>query len=42
MLSAMVSATGLTSGYCFQIKRGKQTPHPMYWAALLSVADRGA
>jgi hypothetical protein len=29
-LPAMVNATGLTSGYCFQIKRGKQTPQPMY------------
>lgn len=33
-LPAMVNATGLSSGYCFQIKRGERTPHPMYWEAL--------
>jgi hypothetical protein len=38
-LPAMVKATGLTSGYCLQIKRGTRTPHPMYWSALHSLTQ---
>jgi CRISPR-associated endonuclease Cas1 len=38
-LPAMVNATGLTSGYCFQIKRGERTPHPMYWAVLRELTN---
>jgi hypothetical protein len=33
-LPAMMKATGLTSGYCFKIKRGKRVPHPMCWEPL--------
>ncbi len=33
-LPTMVKATGLTSRYCLQIRRGERTPHPMYWAVL--------
>lgn len=33
----MMQATGLTSSYCWRIKRGERVPHPMYWERLRSV-----
>lgn len=30
----MLRATGLTSGYCWKIRRGERVPHPMYWTVL--------
>jgi hypothetical protein len=33
-LPQMMRATGLTSGYCWRIRRGERTPHAMYWEAL--------
>jgi CRISPR-associated endonuclease Cas1 len=33
-LNQMMAATGLTSGYCWRIRRGERVPHPMYWEAL--------
>jgi CRISPR-associated endonuclease Cas1 len=33
-LTQMMRATGLTSGYCWRIKRGDRVPHPMYWQSL--------
>ena len=33
-LPQMMRATGLTSGYCWKIRRGERVPNPMYWAAL--------
>jgi len=33
-LPQMIRATGLTSGYCWKIRRGERIPHPMYWGAL--------
>ncbi len=36
-IPAMAKATGLTSGYCFQIRKGVRVPHPMYWSALHSL-----
>jgi hypothetical protein len=38
-LPAMMKATGLSSAYCFKIKRGERTPHPMYWARLKAIAS---
>ena len=32
--SLLVRATGLTSGYLAQIRRGDKTPHPRHWEAL--------
>jgi CRISPR-associated endonuclease Cas1 len=37
-LPQMMRATGLTSGYCWKIRRGERIPHPMYWASLRAVA----
>src|SRR6266540_1949881 len=31
-LPDLVRATGLTSGYCWRIRRGDRTPHAMDWA----------
>jgi hypothetical protein len=36
-LPQMMKVTGLTSGYCWRIRRGERTPHPMYWHALSSI-----
>jgi len=33
-LPQMMRATGLTSGYCWRLKRGERTPHPVYWKQL--------
>lgn len=30
----MMEATGLSSGYCSQIKRGLKVPHPRHWTSL--------
>jgi hypothetical protein len=38
-LPAMMKATGLSSRYCFQIKRGERVPHAMYWDALRDLAS---
>jgi hypothetical protein len=42
--SRMMRATGLTSGYCWKIRRGERIPHPMYSRLLkdltMSPADR--
>jgi CRISPR-associated endonuclease Cas1 len=37
-LPQMVRATGLSSKYCLQIRRGERVPHPMYWDALMGLA----
>jgi hypothetical protein len=31
--------TGLSLGYCRQIKRGQVVPHPMWWEAICSLAE---
>jgi hypothetical protein len=31
--------TGLSLGYCRQIKRGQVVPHPMWWEAICPLAD---
>ncbi len=36
-LPQMMKATGLTSGYCWKIRRGERVPHPMHWSALRSL-----
>jgi hypothetical protein len=33
-LPANMRATGLSSAYCWRIRRGERVPHPMYWQAL--------
>ncbi len=33
----MMRATGLTSSYCWRIRRGERVPHPMYWDVLREV-----
>lgn len=38
-LPQMMRATGLTSGYCWKIRRGDRMPHPMYWERLRALAD---
>jgi len=38
-LPAMMQATGLTSEYCFKIKRAERVPHPMYWEALRKLSS---
>jgi hypothetical protein len=30
----LARATGLSSGYCAQIRDGRRVPHPRHWAAL--------
>ena len=37
-LPQMMRATGLASGYCWKIRRGERTPHPMNWERLLSIS----
>ena len=36
-VSALVRATGLSYGYCNQIKLGHKTPHPRWWETLNGV-----
>ena len=33
-LPQIMQATGLSSAYCWRIRKGERVPHPMYWAAL--------
>jgi hypothetical protein len=37
----MVRATGLTSSYCWKIRRGERLPHPMYWDDLRDIRVAG-
>jgi hypothetical protein len=37
-LSVMVEATGLSKGFCSQVRAGKFTPHVSHWPALAAVA----
>lgn len=39
-LPTMMRATGLTSSYCWRIRRGERIPHPMHWAVLRELAMR--
>jgi CRISPR-associated endonuclease Cas1 len=34
---SLAEATGLSVGYCRQVKKGAVTPHPMWWEALRTV-----
>jgi hypothetical protein len=38
-LPAMMRATGLSSVYCWRIKRGERIPHPMHWGPLATLAS---
>ena len=38
--SDLARATGLSPGYCAQIRDGTRTPHPRHWAAFQLVAHR--
>lgn len=38
-LPQMVRATGLTSSYCWRIRRGERVPHPMYWDSLTGLSS---
>jgi hypothetical protein len=40
-LPRMMKATGLSSAYCWRIRRGDRLPHPMYWEALRRLAGSG-
>jgi CRISPR-associated endonuclease Cas1 len=37
----LASATGLSIAYCRQVKRGRATPHPMWWQAMSEIAHEG-
>lgn len=37
----MMRATGLTSSYCWKIRRGERLPHPMYWNSLRNLLESG-
>ena len=37
-LPQMMKATGLSSAYCWRIRRGERIPHPMHWEPLLQLA----
>jgi hypothetical protein len=39
-LPQMMRATGLSSGYCWRIRKGERVPHPMYWGPLSVLRDR--
>jgi hypothetical protein len=39
-LPQMMRVTGLSSGYCWRIKRGERVPHPMYWALLSALRGK--
>lgn len=41
-LPQMMQATGLTSGYCWRIRRGDRIPHPMHWEALCRIGGPSA
>jgi hypothetical protein len=41
-LPQMMAATGLTSGYCWRIRRGDRVPHLMYWEPLSRLVTRTA
>jgi hypothetical protein len=34
---ALAEASGLSIGYCRQIKKGAVTPHPMWWEAMRAI-----
>jgi hypothetical protein len=34
---SLAEATGLSVGYCRQVKKGAVTPHPMWWEAMRAV-----
>ncbi len=36
---ALAEATGLSIGYCRQVKKGAATPHPMWWEAMRTLAE---
>lgn len=36
----MMRATGLSSIYCWRIRRGERVPHPMYWEPLTRLTAR--
>ena len=38
-IPTMMRATGLTSSYCWKIRRGERIPLPMYWEAFRLVAE---
>jgi CRISP-associated protein Cas1 len=38
-LPQMMKVSGLTSGYCWRIRRGERVPHPMYWEPLRSLSS---
>ncbi len=38
-LPQMMRATGLSSAYCWRIRRGERVPHPMYWGRLRELAE---
>jgi CRISPR-associated endonuclease Cas1 len=40
-LSTMVEATGLSKGFCSQVRAGKYTPHVSHWPALAALAGVG-
>ena len=39
---ALADATGLSIGYCRQVKKGVVTPHPMWWEAMFDLASSSA
>jgi hypothetical protein len=39
-LPEMMKVTGLSSGYCWKIRRGERIPHPMYWDPLRELGAR--
>ncbi len=39
-LPEMMKATGLSSAYCWRIRRRDGIPHPMDWEALAGLADQ--
>lgn len=40
-MPAMMRATGLSSAYCWKIRKGERTPHPMYWKVLQALVASG-
>jgi hypothetical protein len=39
-LPEMMRVTGLSSAYCWRIRRGDRVPHPMHWSPLAELASR--
>ena len=37
-LAQLMQATGLSSAYCWRIRRGDRVPHPMHWSVLADLA----